>query len=118
MNNHLGTVFYLSYVRINYNTEEFLIGPDRISEPFVLIQHPSKITIGQLKEMIRREHNASYLKVITPLEEHDDTRNLENWVQYPTRFQIENGIDAENKSYQNKYDAYGGWTINFYYNAL
>lgn len=96
-------------------------GPCRIHNTFELPKDPSKITIFELKQLVldwARKNCGPVIRVeiVTPLEAGDDDRTLENWVEVPTLYQMENSVKSENDFWRTDRGTYGKWAVNFYYN--
>ena len=110
-------LFFLAYCRIGMPGGF----PNKMHAPLTLPRDASKITIAELKQLVLEwgQKNAgpvTRVVVITPLEDGDDDRTLENWVKQPTQFQIKNHVKAENDLFSVHRGAYGKWAIDFYYN--
>lgn len=115
----MNKTFCLDYIRIDMPGG----GPCRVKGYMDLPKSPSEITIRELKNLVldwaqHNTGNAKRIEIITPLEENDDDRTLENWVESPTEFQKENLVVSENTKFQKYYGVYGvygKWTINIHY---
>jgi len=76
------------------------------------------ITMTELRAKIaqwgrNRWHTNVVCKFITPLEESDWSRTVEDWVNNPTSFQIKEQVDSENKLFQSRRGAIGKVAVNF-----
>lgn len=106
--------FAIAYLKINQPNG----GPARMHNNISL--DSINITIAELKKIIlewaiNNTGHVTRMEILTPLDENDDERSLQNWVEEPTQFQISNHIDSENKLFQQDRNAYGKWCVDFYY---
>jgi hypothetical protein len=82
-----------------------------------LNQPASDIKISDLKKIIYdwgcQNLSSNRMTVMTPLQDGDEDRSLEDWAMNPTVYQIETGIYDENQKYYSYCGCHGIWIINF-----
>ena len=111
--------FTIAFVALNKDGVYFLPGggPARMHDS-VVVNDPSTLTMKELQQLIvdwgvERWSSDVTAKFITPMEDTDWTRTVEDWANNPTAFQVTEQVDDENKLFQKRRGACGKLAINF-----